>query len=447
MIQDLVRICCAMKAKTVCDGVFLSRRDQGAVEREDLGFHPLFRFARAMVDRTVRSVSCSLLGTGLFRATAVFVEGIGAVLLSGEPADAVRARLRGPDPPEADHPSDAPWPVGDGDRPGAPPPGVDPGGLDSAVGRLFSEPEPGRKRRTRAVLVVQDDRILAERYAPGIGPETPLLGWSMAKSVVAVLAGIVVARGKLSIDDPLAAPGWRDSGDPRGGLTIHHLLTMSSGLRWREAYEDDPVTDVQRMLFLEPDMAAYAAGKPLESPPGTVWRYSSGSTIIVCRGLRQALGDLAAYLDFPRRELFCRIGMRSAALATDASGTFIGSSYLYATARDYARFGMFCLNDGVWAGRRILPEGWMRYLTSPTPAASRGEYGASLWLNRGAPGDPASRTYPRLPRDLYYASGHQGQAIMVVPSRRLVVVRLGMSWDSDWGAEDFMAPVLAALPQ
>ena len=447
MIPDLLRICCAMKAKTVCDGVFLSRRDQRAVEREDLGFHPLFRFARAVVDRAVRSVSCSLLGTGLFRATAIFVEGIGAVLLSGEPEDEVRARLRMPDAAEADHPSDAPWPLGDGERPGAPPPGTDQAGLSLAVDRLFADPERGRKVRTRAVLVVQDDRILAERYAPGIGPETPLLGWSMAKSVVAVLAGILVARGKLRIDDPLAAPEWQDRDDPRGGLTTHHLLTMCSGLRWREAYEDDPVTDVERMLFLEPDMAAHAAGKPRDSVPGTVLRYSSGSTNIVCRHMRQTMGDLAAYLSFPRRELFSRIGMRSATLATDASGTFIGSSYLYATDRDYARFGMFCLNDGVWAGRRILPEGWMRYLTSPTPAASRGEYGASLWLNRGAPGDPASRTYPRLPRDLYYASGHQGQAIMVVPSRRLVVVRLGMSWDSDWGAEDFMAAVLAALPQ
>lgn len=447
MIRDLLRICCAMKAKTVCDGVFLSRRLQAVVEREDLGFHPLFRFARAVVDRADRRVTCSLLGTGLFRATAIFVEGIGAVLPSRAPEDAVRARLRMPAPAEREHPSEAPWPLGDGERPGAPPPGLDAAGLASAIDRLFAEPERGRMLRTRAVLVVQDDRILTERYAPGVGPETALLGWSMGKSLVAILAGILVARGKLRVDEPLAAPEWHDTGDPRKGLTTHDLLTMTSGLRWREAYEDNPLVDVPRMLYLEPDMAAFAAGKPLEAPPGTVWKYSSGSTNVVCRRLREALGDLPAYLYFPRRELFSRIGMHSAVLATDASGTFIGSSFLYATARDFARFGLFCLHDGVWAGKRILPEGWMRYVTTPVAAAPRGEYGASFWLNAGAPGNPANRPYPKLPRDLYYASGHQGQVTMVVPSRRLVLVRLGMTWDGNWGAEDFAAAVLGALPQ
>lgn len=447
MLSELLRICCSMKARTVSDGVFLSRRPQSAVEREDLGFHPLFRFAPAVVDRTARRVRCSFLGTGLFAATAVFVEGLGSVLLSGDPEEAVRARLRLPEPPEAPEPADAPWPLGDGEPPGAPPPGVDRPGLEAAADMLFREPRRGPKLRTRAVLIVQDDRILLERYAPGYAKDMPLLGWSMGKSIVAVLAGILEAQGKLRREDPVSAPEWGEAGDPRRLLTVDQLLQMSSGLSWKEAYEKDPVTDVQRMLYLEPDMGAFAADKPAGTAPDTEWKYSSGSTNIVCRRMRAAFPDLGSYLDFPRRELFSRIGMRSACLAVDAAGTFIGSSYPYATARDWARFGLFCLHDGVWAGRRLLPEGWMAYATTPTPGAPLGGYGASFWLNRGSPGDPSDRPFPSLPADLYYANGHQGQAVVVVPSRRLVAVRLGMSWAGLWRAEEFLKVVLDLLPQ
>jgi len=436
MLSDLLRICCAMKARTVSDGVFLSRRPQASVEGEDLGFHPLFRFAPAVVDRAARRVTCSFLGTGLFAATAVFIDGLGSVLLCGRNEEDVRARLRMPPPPEDAFPADAPWPLGDGEAHGPPPAGVDAAGLEAAAERLFTEPARGPRLRTRAVLIARDDRILLERYAPGIGSDTPLLGWSMGKSIVAVLAGILAAQARLRRED---------AADPRRNLTVDQFLRMSSGLRWIEAYEKDPVTDVQRMLYLEPDMAAFASGHPGGAAPEAEWMYSSGSTNIVCRRMRDAFPDLGSYLGFPVRELFSRIGMRHATLATDAAGTFIGSSYPFATARDYARFGLFCLQDGVWAGRRILPEGWMAYVTTPTPKAPRGSYGASFWLNRGSPGDPSDRPFPTLPPDLYYANGHQGQAIVVVPSRRLVVVRLGMSWAGQWGAEEFMSAVLAAL--
>jgi CubicO group peptidase (beta-lactamase class C family) len=446
MISDLFRICCAMKAKTVSDGVFLSGRTQSSVEDEDLAFHPLFRFATATVDREARRVHCSILGTGLSAATAVFVEGIGSVLLSGETEEAVRARLRLPARRQAAYPADAPWPLGDGEPGEKPRPGAVLPALESAADRLFTEPKRGQKPRTRAVLIVQDDRILLERYAPGFTRDMPLPGWSMGKSIVAVLVGVLETQGKLRREDPVRAPEWGDADDPRRALTVDRFLRMSSGLSWKEAYEKDPVTDVQRMLYLEPDMAAFAADKPAEAEADAEWKYSSGSTNIVCRFLRSAFPDLGSCLDFPHRELFSRIGMRSAVLATDATGTFIGSSYPYATARDYARFGLFCLHDGVWAGRRILKEGWMAYATTPTPKAPRGNYGASFWLNRGAAADPSDRPFPALPADLYYANGYQGQAIVVVPSRRLVAVRLGMSWTGQWGAEEFLKAVLDALP-
>ena len=180
----------------------------------------------------------------------------------------------------------------------------------------------------------------------------------------------------------------------------------------------------------------------MAAEPGRVFNYNTGGSQVLSSVVGLAAGIPAA--EFARRELFDRIGMRSAVWGTDASGTIVGSSYLFATARDFARFGMFCLADGVWQGGRILPEGWMAWATTPTPADPNAEYGAGFWLNR----DPAlagkARVYPKLPTDFYYANGHQGQMIGIIPSRKLVVVRLGMTWGSDWGREDFLAELLEA---
>jgi CubicO group peptidase (beta-lactamase class C family) len=293
--------------------------------------------------------------------------------------------------------------------------------------------------------VVHEGRIVAERYAPGIDKDTPLLSWSMAKSFTNALVGILVKQGKLSVKDPAPVPEWASAGDPRRAISLDEIMRMSSGLEWFEDYTEHPVSDVNRMLFLQPDMGAYAAAKPLAARPGSRWSYSSGSTNIVCRILRDAAGGREAFWAFPRRELFNKIGMRSAVWGVDASGIIIGSSYLYATARDYARFGLLCLNDGIWEGERILPEGWMAYSTTPTPPAPLGQYGAFFWLNHGDPGDPSKRPYPGLPTDLFLALGYQGQAIIIVPSRRVVIVRLGMTYDDNWGMPKFVKTVLASI--
>jgi CubicO group peptidase (beta-lactamase class C family) len=220
---------------------------------------------------------------------------------------------------------------------------------------------------------------------------------------------------------------------------------MSSGLEWVEAYAERPVSDVNIMLLLKPDMAGFAASKPLAAKPDKVWHYSSGTANIISRIIRHVLGNRETYWEFPRRELFNKLGMRSAVWETDASGTFIGSSYLYATARDYARFGLLYLNDGVWQGERILPEGWVAYSTTPTPDAPKGQYGALFWLNGGRDSNPADRRFPRLPGDAFFAMGYQGQTIAVIPSRKLVVVRLGMTYDDNWGMETFIRSVLDAV--
>jgi CubicO group peptidase (beta-lactamase class C family) len=338
--------------------------------------------------------------------------------------------------------------MGDGPSPKPARPSVDLAAVDRAVDAVFAEdPQaaPAALKRTRAVIVLVGGRIVAERYAPGISKDTRLISWSMAKSFTNALVGILSGQGRLDLMKPAPVPEWADPADPRHGITIDMLLRMDSGLAFFENYTKEPISDVNRMLLLSPDFAAYAARKPLAATPGSLWNYSSGSTNIVTRILRASIGDDPTYWAFPRAALFGPLGMRSAEFGVDATGSFVGSSYIYATARDFARFGLLCLQDGIWEGKRILPEGWMRYATTPTAPAPKGQYGASFWLNAGTPGRPSDRSYPDMPTDLYYADGFDGENIFVCPSLDLVAVRLGMTWEGEWGSEAFLSGLRKAL--
>jgi len=222
------------------------------------------------------------------------------------------------------------------------------------------------------------------------------------------------------------------------------MLRMSSGLEFEEV--DGPFTDATRMLYGSGSMADYAAAKPLAADPDTVWNYSSGTANIIARIITGQLGgSLVAWHEFSKESLFNKIGAYSAVLEPDASGAFVGSSYMFATARDWARFGLFLKNKGVWNQEDILPKGWMDYSTRPTPGAPMGEYGALFWLNRGEKDNPDHRKFPSLPRDLYYCGGFNGQILSVIPSRDLVVVRLGVTHDLSWSHEAFIRQVLDAL--
>lgn len=442
---DQIPIGCAFKAKALCAAVFVSGRDPAVVEREDTGFSPLFALFHARINREEKSVTASLLGTGIYEKKAVYVDGLGAVLLSGAEEKAIREWKPAPSRTAPADSKAPPWPRHDKLPEASFPASVDRASLDSAVDGLFSEPDPDKMLRTRAVLIVYDGRIIAERYGPGINADTPLLSWSIAKSFTNAIVGILVGQDRLDIRAPAAVPEWRAADDPRRIITLDQLLRMSSGLDWVEAYAERPVSDVNQMLLLQPDMGAYAAAKPLAVAPDTVWRYSSGTTNIISRLIRETIGNREAYWDFPRRELFRKLGMQSVVWDTDATGTFVGSSYLYATARDYARFGLLYLNDGIWQGERILPEGWVAYSMTPTPAAPKGQYGAHFWLNKGPHLRAVERLYPRLPTDAFFARGYQGQFIAMIPSRKLVVVRLGMTHDEKWSLEPFLAAVLQAI--
>jgi CubicO group peptidase (beta-lactamase class C family) len=319
-----------------------------------------------------------------------------------------------------------------------------PGELSRAVDRAFAEPDPSRPRRTLAVVVVHGGRVVAERYAEGVEADTPLIGWSMTKSVMNALVGILVHQGRLSVDAPAPIPDWQTPGDPRARITVDHLLRMSSGLHFDEEMTN-PLGDVMDMLLGTPDMAAFAARKGLDAAPGTTWHYSSGTSNIVARVIRNVLNDDREYLTFARRGLFDRIGMERAVLETDAAGTFVGSSFMYATARDWARFGTLYLQDGVWDGQRILPEGWVAYSRSPAPADPRRRYGAHFWLD--VP-DEYRGTDGRLPADAFHAAGHEAQFVSVIPSRDAVIVRLGRTRYADaWDHPAFVRDVLGALQQ
>ena len=316
--------------------------------------------------------------------------------------------------------------------------------LEAVLDKWFQDPDPGNPRRTRAILVVKDGQIIAERYGKGFDKDTRFQGWSMTKSVTEALLGILVKQGKLDIHVPTPVPEWQGADDPRKAITIDQLIHMSSGLEFNEDY-GNLAYGVTQMLYNQSDMAFYAASKPLYAPPDTVWYYSSGTANILSRIIRDTFsGDITAYWAFPQEALFHRINVNSAILEPDASGTFVGSSYMYTTARDWARFGMLYLQDGIWNGARILPEGWVDYTRTPTPLSS-GEYGGMWWLNVGEPGKPETKDWPDLPDDIYYAEGHDGQDVGIFPSQNMIVVRLSVSRNGSWDMAEFLADVMAAV--
>ncbi len=296
--------------------------------------------------------------------------------------------------------------------------------INAEFARILDDPAltgPGM----RAVVVVHHGRLAGERYAPGFSAETPLLGWSMTKTVNAAILGTQIKEGRLSLDRKALFEGWK--GDERKDIAVSDLSGMASGLAYNESYGD--VSDVTRMLFLEPDMVSFTAGKSLVAPIGTAFNYSSGTAVLLSRLWQDAAGSAQSAVDLPRKALFGPLGMSSAVLEMDATGTFVGSSYLYATARDWARFGQFMLQGGSWNGVEILDKSFVDWMREPV-APSNGAYGkGQLWLegpSLGADEEKSDADFG-LPDDTYWAIGHDGQTIAIIPSRDMVVVRLGLT--------------------
>jgi CubicO group peptidase (beta-lactamase class C family) len=425
---DLIRVGANYTAKIVCSNVFLAGRDADEVLRTDVQApgHPLLRLMHVSVDHDRAAIRAGLFGF-IGGGLAVFRPGTGcAVLADGRLGDVVSRAARA----VSVSPKAEPWPDGDTVN------------NDTALNQVIASDRlagPGM----RAIVVVRDGRLVAERYADGFGPATPELGWSMTKSVMAGLIGILVKDGRLVLNQPVgSALGW-PAADPRAGITIADLLAMSSGLKFNEGY--GAVSDVTRMLYLEPDMAAFASGQPLVHPIGTVWSYSSGSAVILSRIFQDAAGSDA--LGFVRHRLFEPLGMTSAVMETDEHGTLVGSSYLYATPRDWARYGVLLVQDGVWKGQAILPPGYVSMMASPV-AASRGEYGHGLvwrWTDAPVPGENPGTAFG-IPADTFWMTGHDGQYVAIIPSKQLVILRMGLTPSREhYEPEALVQAVLGAL--
>jgi CubicO group peptidase (beta-lactamase class C family) len=410
---ELIRVASDYSAKIVCSNAFLTGRDPQEVFEIDVRTHghPLLKVMNVSVDREAGVVRAGLFG--LFgRGLALHREGQGCATVPDGDLTAARAAPALP-PPEPAEPGEGLWPAGETVEPS-----------DNAALRAALDDPALTGPGMRAVVVVKDGRIVGERYGDGFDAETRLLGWSMTKTVTSAVIGTLIREGRLSLEDRNLFAGWKDR---RADIALSDMLGMASDLAWDEEYGS--ISDVLRMLYLEPDMAGFASSKPLdEATPGgigEVFNYSSGTSVMLSRVWQNTFDDPAQALAWPRESLFGPLGMRSAVFETDARGTFVGSSYLYATARDWARFGQFLLQRGVWEGRSLLPVGYVDWMAEVHPA-SGGSYGRGhVWRSQPKhylPGPNAD-----LPADAFHAQGHDGQTVSVIPSENLVVVRLGLT--------------------
>jgi len=406
-----IRVGTAVVSQMLCSGVFVSGLDPDLLYAEAVkpipGQTALSKQLKYDVDRAGRQVIVTW--AGVVRSRAVYRDGLGCMVVHGDQA---RAAEEFPPAQIAASPPPAPLEI----QPPAPK-------FEAALDRAFAEPSQPPYRRVKAVVILHDGKRVAERYAPGYSADTPILGYSLAKSVTNALIGILVRQGKLSVAQRAPIAEWDNPSDPRHNITIYQLLRMTSGLALEES--DSGFDPVSRMLFLESDMAGFAEQAGLQSAPGSKWDYSSGNYIILSRIIRDAVGGRAQdVVAFARKELFEPLGITTATIEFDATGTPVGCIYVLASARDWARFGMLYLNDGVVNGRRILPAGWVNYSASPTLDT---DYGAGFWTNRGAHGDAVDRIQAGMPEDSFYGSGNLGQRLVIIPSADLVIVRLGFT--------------------
>ncbi len=416
--QSPITLGAASYAKVLCSAVFVSGRDAEEAARNSAYFliaEPDRRKpVKVDVNRQAKRVRASL--DGVTRTAAYY--GDQGCVIHPEGHDGIHFT---PVPVRTALPDAAaqPWPMGDAASTAAWPARLDRAAVSAAVDLAFADPEG----LTAAMVVVHKGQVVGERYMPGITKETQLESWSMGKSLTATLVGLAIRDGAFGLDDPAPIPEWRRPGDPRGAIRVRDLMRMSSGLsftgqddRWM-----DPATQYHDHFFIYAgavDAFAYAVRSPVEFAPNTVGRYRNSDPMALGFLVQQAVRQRGEeYLTYPQRALFDRIGIRRQVLEPDPWGNFLLSGYNYGTARNWARLGMLYLQDGMWNGQRVLPEGWTTFVRTPAPAWQRPEYGGQFWVNGTGRWN--------LPRDAYFMSGAGGQQTFVVPSHDLVIVRMG----------------------
>ena len=411
-------------AKKMCSCHFIAGRSQESIQKDDLAMSPI-NLTSTVIDEVAKTATSSIFGIGT--KTAVYRENLGCILLQGK--DDYNVQL---DLPKVQKNMAAEWPQGEtiSNRKMA---GVDYTALNEAINSVFDPSLNMDSIKTRAVVVVHKDSLIGEKYANGFDKDTEILGWSMNKSIVSTLVGILVKEGKMSLTDNLLYDHWTDG---RSKVTLNDLLQMQSGLAFEENYA--AVSDVTKMLFMNEDVVKDAAANPLDTAIGTKWSYSSGTTNLVAGVIKKQFDNPQDYLKFPHEQLFRKIGMHSMVLETDESGNYIGSSYGYATPRDWAKFGLLYLNEGNWYGEQVIDTSWVNFVRQPAEH-SGGLYGGHFWHNHN------HAAYKDVPTDIYSCNGFEGQYVYIIPSKDLVIVRMGLNQGKEYDANGFLREVIAAV--
>ncbi|SCY86385.1 serine hydrolase domain-containing protein [Flavobacterium caeni] len=411
-------------AKSVATGHFADGRTLQMIEEGDNDI-PLVDLALNNIDEKNKWATASVFG--LNTRKAIYREGLGSVLVDDDfdttKPYAIPKRTKGPV---------AAFPYGDAEPRDTFFDEVNYGRLQKAVDDAFDH-NGNKTKRTRSVLVVYKDKIIAEKYDAGFSKKSRILGWSMTKSLTATYFGILQHQKKFDIFKPAPISEWRK--DQRRNITTSNLLRMNSGLEWDENYET--ISDATQMLFLAKDMTAVQRDKCRAFAPNEHWNYSSGTTNLLSGILRKQFKTHQQYLDFWYASLIDKIGMHSMFVETDMSGNFVGSSYGWATTRDWAKFGLLYLHKGQWKNERLFDEKWIDYVTTPAKG-SNDHYGGHFWINKGG-------YYPDAPRDLYSANGFQGQHVFIVPSKDLVIVRMGLKENPGFDFNHFLKEITGSI--
>ncbi|MGK0420822.1 MAG: hypothetical protein ACJAT9_000483 [Polaribacter sp.] len=412
-----LNILAGYSAKNTASSVFLGERSLAFTDSTDNNFSPV-NLATDKVDIEKKFATSSVLG--LLTRKAIYREGLGSVLTldkSDETASyLVPKRLKAN--------NTNPFPYGNAPQKDTVFTNVDYKKLNETVNSTFG------KNKSRAVVVIYKDQIIAEKYGDGFSKDSRILGWSMTKSVMSTVFGVLQHQNKINIQDKAPIKSWQK--DARKNITIHNLLQMNSGLEWDENY--DEISDATKMLFLERDMTKMQEEKSLTGKTNASWNYASGTTNLLSGILRRQFPTHEAYLDFWYTDFIDKIGMNSMVVESDLAGNYVASSYAWATARDWAKFGLLYLHNGNWNGEELFTKKWVDYVTTPTPT-SNGTYGAQFWLN-------AEKQFKEVPANMYFADGYQGQRVYILPDQDLVIVRFGLSWFEE---NEFLKGVIKSI--
>lgn len=410
-------------AKNMASSVFVADRSVESIAQNDNNV-PLIKLANTTINNETKLATSSVYG--FMEREALYRGGLGAVLINDE-YDPNKFTLK----PNRNRPLDTiSYPYGQAKPKDTVFPELDMDQLNKAIAVAFGNPEV---QKTHTALVLYKGHLVAEKYIDGFTKDTPILGWSMTKSVLATCFGILEGQGKLGMDWPAPIAEWQ--GDNRKDITLNHLLRMQSGLEWEEDYTK--ISDATKMLYLDSDMTLAQKNKNAIAKPTEVWNYSSGTTNLLSGILRQQFRTHQEYLDFPYSALIDKIGMYSMVLEADMEGNYVASSYAFANTRDWARFGQLHLDKGNWNGEQLFDERWIDYITKPTQG-SDGTYGAHFWLN-------AQGRFPDVPKDLFSCNGYQGQYVFIIPSKNLVVVRTGLAKEPDFDINGFLSEVVKSV--